>query len=1148
MIAALPARARMALARPEARGFVISFAPTMAALVFQLGVFVLLGRALGAAQFGQISAALALTVVLVEVVGLGSGDILVRAVSRRPADFPGYYASALRIGALTLPPTAALGWLLARYVLHVAIGAAPLAALMVLEIGAARVAATAESVAVAHRDIVRASTVRLGWAMARFALAAVVLGVLHLHDVNTWIWCTSVQSLLTAAAFLVVTTRAYGRPAGHIPKGEVGTGVLFAVNQSSRAAQGNFDRAFMAMAATGAVIGAYAAGSRLVQLGLFPMQILNRMLYPRFFALGHEGGLAATRRYAVRCSPAAVGVGLFGAAAVACAALLAPTLLGPSFARTTPITLVLACALPLMALQYPAADALTGAGRQGLRTVVFAITALLFSVGLAVGAGLAGLWGVVTAFVLGHLVLAMVLWGLLFIVRDIPAPALSAASASLPAPPSPSPPASPVAAAVEAAAPRGRVADGGRASRELKYRPDIDGLRAVAVGSVVLFHAGVPGFSGGFVGVDVFFVISGYLITGIIAREAKEGRFSVAGFYERRVRRIFPALFAMLAVVAAVASFLLLPTDYNEFGESVGATALFASNLFFWVKSGYFDATADLKPLLHTWSLAVEEQYYLVLPPLMAFLVMRVRRWRAVVAILAALSFALACWQVAQAPTAAFYSPLSRAWELLIGALIAIGGVPPIRRPDLREAAAALGLVLVLIAVFTYAPSTPFPGFAALLPCLGAALMIHADGEAPTGTGRMLSLPPMIGLGLISYSLYLWHWPVLVFARYVLERPLTGWESLAAVGLGVLLAIQSWRWIERPFRRGKAGRVRLFGVALLLMGLAVGFAGAAHLLRGAPQRFPSAVRRLAAAEDDINPDRAACDRPPPARLRAGGACVRGDLAAAGPTFALLGDSFADAMMPGVAQAAREHHAKGLMLTYSGCLPLLDIDQGEPACQRFLRAAVDRIRATPSIDKVILVSRWTADVTGVRYGAWTQSLPLSDAQAPGRTTVHNPQVVERGLQRLAAALAPRRLYLVSGLAEQAVDVPRFAALASWLHPVAPFGVPRAVYEARQAPVRAMLAATAPGAKITVLDAAPYVCGPSFCPALRDGRVLYADDNHLSRTGAVSIRALLDPIWPDGSSPPDSQLADLRVAPGPALRQVTDGRASLHEDNK
>jgi O-antigen/teichoic acid export membrane protein len=287
---------------------------------------------------------------------------------------------------------------------------------MFAEIAGARIAATVENIAVAHRDIVRASSVRLLSAGSRCLLAVVVLGIFHVHDLTLWIWCTTAQSIITACAFLYICTRSYGKPKNAIVIEEIGTGLLFAINQTSRAGQGNFDRAFMASVANGNVIGAYAAGSRLVQLGLFPVQILNRLLYPRFFAHGAAGGLVATRALAKRCAPIAFAVGVFGALTVGTAALAAPYLLGPSFAKTTNITLALSCALPLMALQYPAADALTGAGKQATRTILFAITALLFSIGLAVGATFYGLWGVVYAFVAGHAALAAILW--IFVFRS----------------------------------------------------------------------------------------------------------------------------------------------------------------------------------------------------------------------------------------------------------------------------------------------------------------------------------------------------------------------------------------------------------------------------------------------------------------------------------------------------------------------------------------------------------------------------------------------------------------------------------------------------------------------------------------------------------------------------------------------------------
>ncbi len=647
-------------------------------------------------------------------------------------------------------------------------------------------------------------------------------------------------------------------------------------------------------------------------------------------------------------------------------------------------------------------------------------------------------------------------------------------------------------------------------SHEVKYRPDVDGLRAIAVGAVVLFHAGVAPIRGGFVGVDVFFVISGYLITTIIAREALEGRFTVAGFYVRRVRRIFPALFYMLWAVGLVATLVLMPADYNEFGESVSATALFTSNLFFWIKSGYFDAAADIKPLLHTWSLAVEEQFYLLFPLLMAAIVTRLRWWRLLIAAIALVSFAVGVWEVAHHPAGAFYSPFARAWELLLGSLIAVGAVPPIRSKPLREAAAALGLGLILFAVFAYTPATPFPGVAALSPCLGAALLIHADAEHPTIAGRIISVKPMVWLGLISYSLYLWHWPVLVFARYILMRPLQPAEMAALVAASVLLAYLSWRFVERPFRRGNARRAALFGVAGAMMLVATLFGAWAHLGHGLPQRLPGPALRLAAAADDINPYRAACDRTSVERLRKGDACILGDPKAAAPTFALMGDSFGDALMPAVVEAAKEHGRKGLMLTYSGCLSLIGVNQDTPGCRAFLDAAVDLIRRTPSIDRVIIVDRWTTSVIGTRFGAWPQTeIFITDARSPERSYAENPRAVTRGLAATTQALAPRKVFLVGYLPEQAVDIPRAEALASWYRFPPEPGVAREAYDRRQAPVHAVLEPPKAAKTYDVLDAAPFLCDARRCPAMRDGVVLYSDDNHVSASGARSIRALLAP---------------------------------------
>ena len=316
------------------------------------------------------------------------------------------------------------------------------------------------------------------------------------------------------------------------------------------------------------------------------------------------------------------------------------------------------------------------------------------------------------------------------------------------------------------------------------YRPDIDGLRAIAVLAVLLYHVGGFGLTGGFGGVDVFFVISGYLITTIIQREIESGTFSLLNFYERRIRRIFPALVAVTVVATLVSAMLLLPEDFKEYGKSLLNLMAISSNYYFMRKTGYFDAAASEKPLLHTWSLAVEEQFYIVFP-LLLLVLSRFGR-RAVIAGLTALAFASFLASAAtleNAPARAFFATPGRVWELLIGVLTAVMGPALITSRLHREALAALGLALIGYGYFFYTDATPFPGPAALAFCLGAAFIIYAGTSGgETLTARMLSSPLVASIGLISYSVYLWHWPLIVFVRYRFPEFFPG-EGGAHIGL-----------------------------------------------------------------------------------------------------------------------------------------------------------------------------------------------------------------------------------------------------------------------------------------------------------------------------------------------------------------------------
>jgi len=367
----------------------------------------------------------------------------------------------------------------------------------------------------------------------------------------------------------------------------------------------------------------------------------------------------------------------------------------------------------------------------------------------------------------------------------------------------------------------------------MTYRPEIDGLRAVAVVPVILFHAGVGALAGGFVGVDVFFVISGYLITSIILRERAEGRFSMLRFWERRARRILPALYVVMLACIPVAWALMLPDQYRDFARSLVAVGLFGSNILFWRESGYFAAAAEEKPLLHTWSLSVEEQFYLVFPLLMAVL------WRfgqrgvaGVLAVFALISLGLSHYAADTMPSANFFLLPTRAWELLVGALCAFWLTARSRAG--HDGLVALGLGAIMLSVLWFDGTTPFPSLWALVPVLGTAAVILF--ARPGGwTGRLLSWRAMVGIGLVSYSAYLWHQPLMAFARiaHLSAPPL--WLMLALGALSFPLAYVTWRFVEQPFRRpgatfappARLGAVLLPSLALLL---AVGVHG--HVTEG----------------------------------------------------------------------------------------------------------------------------------------------------------------------------------------------------------------------------------------------------------------------------------------------------------------------------
>lgn len=488
----------------------------------------------------------------------------------------------------------------------------------------------------------------------------------------------------------------------------------------------------------------------------------------------------------------------------------------------------------------------------------------------------------------------------------------------------------------------------------MTYRPDIDGLRAVAVLAVVAYHAFPRWVPGGFVGVDVFFVISGYLISGIILRALSEGRFSFAGFYARRIRRIFPALFVVLLAVWVGGWFVLFADDYITLGRHIAAGVAFVSNLILWNEAGYFDDAADTKPLLHLWSLGVEEQFYLAWP-LLLFLAWKLRirpLWFTVA--LTAGSFLLNVWQIRVDLVGTFYSPLTRLWELLVGgALACLSFEKYIVWPRARHLVAAAGLVLIGTAVTVLDDNRLFPGLWALLPTVGAFLVIAAGPDAWMNRA-VLSRRAMVWIGLVSYPLYLWHWPLLSFARIASGETPPASTRVAVVLLAVALSWLTYRWLETPVRHGT---LRSFVVpalcsamtGVLAIGLATsqaqGFADRpinrsdrAHFLQyydrmhkaGLADAYRSGCDFMEWSTGNLRDAiDAECTQP-----------------GSGPTFFLWGDSYAQSLSLGIRELLPDE-SRLAQVTTSLCRPSFDdIDPQVPdgRCRRSNDFTVDRIRA------------------------------------------------------------------------------------------------------------------------------------------------------------------------------------------------------------
>lgn len=663
----------------------------------------------------------------------------------------------------------------------------------------------------------------------------------------------------------------------------------------------------------------------------------------------------------------------------------------------------------------------------------------------------------------------------------------------------------------------------------MKYRADIDGLRAIAVALVVLFHARLEYIPGGYVGVDVFFVISGFLITSIVRKDILNQQFSVRQFYARRIKRIFPAAFFVLLITTVVSSCILMPKEFKELGSSLISCLLYLSNFYFWRHTGYFDSAGELSPLLHTWSLAVEEQFYLFVPLFLFFIMGGFRDPRRWIWFLFLASLISNIVIVRLSPATAFFFPFTRAWELFAGSILAFGARPYFSTAKRAEIFGVAGIVLIAIPGFFYTGQTRFPGEAAILPVLGAALIIAAGADHVTRISSWLSNRHLVAVGRISFSLYLWHWPVFVLMRYLKLGELDNLETAVALALTVALSVFSYRWIEVPFRRPDSvwnNSRKVFAGALISTAVLLVAAGGISLGGGLPQRFAPQTREYAMGAFDINPRRWECDGLTPKRVSADDICRLGARERK-PTFALLGDSFGDSLAPGIDTAARAAGRQGLILTMAGCYPLVGLNMPDGnACRLFVDAAIKRINSDPSIDTIILIGRWSTAVLGTRYGygagpSWFIS---DDETTRGLGPDENLDVLRRSLKRTLSALSSKRIFVVAYIPEQSVYVPQAAALSQLLNRETPVGVPRAIFDARQQKVHEWLDSGAQQGLYTVLDVGALLCDTQYCVATRQGKSLYADDNHLSATGAKYIRSIFVPAMESRIRPASADLHD------------------------
>lgn len=648
----------------------------------------------------------------------------------------------------------------------------------------------------------------------------------------------------------------------------------------------------------------------------------------------------------------------------------------------------------------------------------------------------------------------------------------------------------------------------------MTYRTDIDGLRAVAVISVLLAHLGLDFFAGGYIGVDVFFVVSGFLITSIISKEIKINKFSIWTFYERRIRRIFPALFVMLFVTTLIGIFILIPGHLKDYGQSLFAATLFISNIFFWKETGYFSATSETKPLLHTWSLGVEEQFYIFFPLMLVFLYYKLKKNQFHVLIFITISsFLLSVYGIVVKPSATFYLIPTRTWELLLGALLALGYLPEIKKENVANILAFVGIFLILIPIFVYDKMTPFPGLLALPPVLGTFLIIYTGENNKTFIFKLLSNQMIVFVGLLSYSLYLWHWPIIVYYKYWLMREIYSYEIIFLGGLSFFMAYLSWRFIETPFRKKLmlSTRKKIFIFAILSI-LLLSFVGLfLHLSKGFPQRLniiTKEVSRILENEEAKNkwlfPNKYNNFRNP---LKKESEMNFYKLSKNKSEEILFwGDSHIGMIFPTIKELHKNINKDILIGTSGGCLPVREFNRIENGyfCDRFNELLYKKASLS-NIKIIIIGSRW--DYIGNKLKNNSQSLALETVSSKLESDIK--ELISKKKEVYIILPFPRYNYSVPNILEKRFMFNRFEKSKLSFENIENYSN---VLKSEKI-LKSIAIKT--GAKL--IDPKEILCNENRgCLYEGDGVSLYRDSSHLNTYGALKLTQMFETLTKDKSN--------------------------------